>query len=201
MTRRTAASPRRLAARIALGCAALAARIALGCAALAAIGGLAPQAARAQAAFMRIDGVKPDAATAQPLGPDAFPITGFEISVEQPGTLSASGGAGAGRPEFGDANVNLSISGPALALWQLAVRGDVVPRASLAIVDAKGLVSYRADLEQVMVKSLGMQTLGGRDAAVGVLTYGRIQLSHGGGKSGKSATTVGWDKLQNKPLQ
>lgn len=174
-----------------------AARLALALAALVALGALTSHAARAQdaaGAYMKVEGVKSGNKDNQPLGADAFPIMGFDVSVESDLDAGASGGTSATRTKskLGDVNVNLSISSPALSLWQAAAGGTVLKNVSLAVVDAGGNAIYRVDLEQVSVRSLGMQTLSGHNAAVGVLSYARIRLSQGG-------TTVGWDRIKNEP--
>jgi hypothetical protein len=169
----------------------------LALAVLVALASLAPQAASAQDAagtYMRAEGVKAANKDKQPLGPDAFPIMGFDVSVESDLDAGLTGGASPthSKAKLGDVTVNLSISGPALSLWQASAAGTVLKNVSLAVVDAGGNAIYRADLEQVSVRSLAMQSLGGRSAAVAVLSYARIRLSQGG-------TTVAWDRTKNEP--
>lgn len=145
--------------------------------------------------YMRIDGVKGENPPKQPLGADAFKIMNFEISVEKTEAPDAAGGPAPER--FGDVSFALAVSGPAVALWQLAAQGDAQQRASLVAVDAAtGEASYRVDLEQVVVRSLGIQTLGIRDAAVGALGYQRARIRYG---EGDDAATASWDRARNAP--
>lgn len=170
--------------------------LALACALLLAVGGLAPRTARAQSIFMRIDGVKGVGTTAaQPLGPDAFPLLSFDVTVEHPDDTSS--GSALGKAKFGDVNFNMPISLPAAAIWQLAALGGIAPSASFAVVDANGKATYRVDLEQVTVRSMGLQTFGARNAGAGSLGYARLRLTTTDDKG--NASTAAWDRSENKP--
>jgi len=185
MTRRAARSSRRST------------RLALACAALLALAGLAPQAARAQSVFLRIEGVKGTATNAaQPLGPDAFPIISFDVTMEHPDDLLSAGTA-LGKAKFGDVNFNMPISLPAPAIFQLALQGSVAPSASLAVVDASGKATFRVDLEQVTVRSMAAQSYGNRDAGSGALGYARIRITTVDAKG--NTTSAAWDRAANKP--
>lgn len=170
---------------------------------LAALAGLLVAAsASAQAPetlFMRIEGVKGENLSGQPLGPDAFRLKNFSVSTDpiEPGTQVTKQATSGER--FQDVNFTMPISGPAIALFQLAAQRAEVPKASLVAIDpATGATRYRVDLEQVVVRSLGLQTTGTRDAAVGELGYQRIRLRYG---EDDKAPSAGWDRAKNAPLK
>jgi type VI protein secretion system component Hcp len=160
---------------------------------------LAPaQIARAQNKMLhlRIDGVSGAGSVPSPLGADAFPVLGFTIPV---GKQAAADGALAGSapPPLEDVSFTMAVTSPAVLLWQLAVQGKAVPKASLAALDAEGKIRYRIDLEQVVVRSFGLQTFGTtRETVVGTLGYERIRLTRG---EGKDAVSASWDRTRNAP--
>ena len=150
---------------------------------------LAAQADPVPSLLMQIDGVK-GAAPTNPLGSEAFPLVNFSFSTdgEEEGTPGE---------RFGELKFTMPISGPAVALFQLAAQQKEVPKASLVVLDpASGAVRFRVDLEQVVVRSMSFQGLVKRDAAVGALTYQRIRIRAGAGDKG---TTASWDRAKNAP--
>ena len=144
--------------------------------------------------FMRIDGVKGQHPAKQPLGADAFALANFGVSTD--GEPGKPGDTTSGE-RFTELTFTLPISGPAVALWQLAALGSEVPKASLVAVDpATGATRYRIDLERVVVRTLSLQTRGARDAAIGSLEYQRIRIHAGEGDEGASAS---WNRATNAP--
>ena len=166
-------------------------RAALRAAAFAAVFLVASSASAQQALFMRIDGVKGEDPANQPLGSDAFSMMTF--------TVTTVGDSETARPDsadrFGDIKFTLPLTGPAIALWQLAAQLKEVPKASFAAVDATGATLYRVDVEQAVVKTMALQTLGKRSAGIGTMGYQRIRITNGGGK-GPDAS---WDRAKNGP--
>jgi hypothetical protein len=160
------------------------------CAVALAIGLAAASGASAQALFMRVDGVKGDNLSGQPLGADAFPILNFTISTD-PREGSASAKFAESGERFSELDFTLTVSGPAIAIWQLAAERKEVPKVSLVSVDpSTGKVDYRVDLEKVVVYSMSFQTAGKRDAAVGELHYQRIRIRSG--ENGPTAKNAPW---------
>src|SRR5574338_367200 len=102
-----------------------------------------------------------------------------------------------GPPPLEDIKFNLPASSPAVMLWQLALEGRVVPRASLAALDPKtGQIRFRIDLEGVVVRSFSLQTFGQqREILLGSLGYERIRITRG---EGKDAVVAGWDRVKNQ---
>jgi hypothetical protein len=143
---------------------------------------------------MRIDGVKGEQPAKQPLGDDAFALVNFAVATDgEPGKPGQSTSPTGER--FGELAFTLPISGPAVALWQLAAQRNELPKASLVAVDpATGEIRYRVDLEQVVVRSMSFQSLGTRDAAVGALSYQRIRI-----RAGDKGPSAGWDRAKNAP--
>ena len=170
------------------------ARRAVLCAAALAAALVAGPAVLAQTLYMRIDGVKGESLTGQPLGSDAFAIMNFSVSTDEPAKGSTSADSA---ERFGDVGFTLPIKGPAVALWQLAAERRQLPNASLVAVDPDtGATRFRVDLEQVVVRSLGLQTLGTREAAAGALGYQRIRIRYG---ESDDAPTASWDRARNGP--
>jgi hypothetical protein len=168
------------------------------CAAALLFGLAAAQAAHAKntALHLRIDGVSGAGTVPSPLGADAFPVLGFTIPVGQDAAESNTL-ADSAPPPLEDVRFNMAVTSPAVLLWQLAVQGKVVPKASLAAVDAEGKIRYRIDLEQVAVRSLGLQTFGvTRETLVGTLGYERIRLTRG---EGEDAVSASWDRTRKAP--
>ena len=169
-------------------------RRALLCAGALAAALVAATGASAQALYMRVDGVKGENPKGQPLGPDAFALLNFSVSTDPFESPQSSRFAESGE-RFEDLGFTLQIGGPAVALWQLAAQRQAVPKASLVWLDpSTGAVSYRIDLEQVVVKSVGLQTVGKRSAAVGEMSYQRIRI-----RSGEDGPTASWDRAKNAP--
>lgn len=161
---------------------------------------LAPAlAARAQNNLqMRIDGVSASGAEPSVLGTDAFPLRSFSVGVNtrpEPPDGSATPDPTAKTSGLADVDFSMAISSATPQLLQLAAEGKVQPKASLVAVDAAtGKVRYRIDLEQVVVRNLGFQTLLAREGSVGTLSYERIRISYG---DGKDAIRTGWDRTRN----
>ena len=143
-------------------------------------------------AVLRVDGVKGTNPAQQPLGSDAFPMINFTISTE----LEDDEPASEGSERFGDVAFNIPLSGPAVALWQLAAERKEVPKVSFAAVDPSGALLYRVDFEQVVVQSMSIQTFGKRNVATGALRYHRMRIRYGEGDKGFSAS---WDRVKNAP--
>lgn len=157
---------------------------------------VAASGAPAQSLYMRVDGVKGENPSGQPLGSDAFALKNFAVSTDQVANPKASGSAESAE-RFGDVSFTLPINGPAVALWQLAAQRQEIPKASLVALDKDtGATRFRVDLEQVVVRSLGFQTLGTREAASGALGYQRIRIRYGEGNDGPTAS---WDRVRNAP--
>lgn len=181
MTRSSLAAVRRLVAPVLLGTL------------------LGASAGHADTLYMKIDGVPGEGAANQPLGPDAFTLLTFSVSVEDPSAPATSSAAtvkpGA-RDSLADVRFDMRVSPAAIAMWQIAAQRAVKPKATFVSVDEAGKVRFRVDLEDVTVKTFGIQTLGGRDAGTGMLDYRRIRMTYG---EGKQAITAGWDRDKEQP--
>jgi len=140
---------------------------------------------------LRMDGVSGAGSVPSALGSDAFPVISFTVPVGRDETNNPQP-AGSGPPIPEDISFNMAVTSPAVQLWLLAVEGKVVPKASLAAFDPAGKIRYRIDLEQVVVKSFGLQTRGtSRETIVGTLAYEKIRFTSGEGKAGTSAS---WER-------
>jgi hypothetical protein len=157
---------------------------------------LAAAPAGADTLYLLVDGVAGNAPPEQPLGKGAFELMTFSLGVNEvdPGTVPGPATkAGAIADLRFDAPVSVA-TGP---LFQLAAQGKVIPKASMVAVDElTGKTRYRVDIEQVVVRSLGMQTLGSRDAINATLGFQRIRIRFG---EGKDAVTSSWDRAKNAP--
>jgi hypothetical protein len=144
---------------------------------------------------LRIDGVSGEGSVPSVLGADAFPVSSFTVPVGRD-EANTEIPVGSGPPIPEDIQFNMPVTGPAVQLWRLAVDGKVVPKASLAAFDLEGKIRYRIDLEQVVVRSFGLQTMGiTRETVVGTLAYERIRLTSG---EGKTATSASWERGSSK---
>jgi hypothetical protein len=153
-------------------------------------------AASAQTLFMRIDGVKGENPEGQPLGADAFPALGFTLATD-PMDPAKNLPIASDDARFENMSFTLPVSGPAVSIWQLAAERKEVPKASLALLDkATGAIRLRIDLEQVVVRSLGLQSVASRAAAAGELSYQRIRIRFG---DGKDVPTASWDRARHAP--
>jgi hypothetical protein len=142
--------------------------------------------------LMQVDGVK-GTGTTNPLGAEAFGLVNFSFSTDDASIKLTKDAA----ERFGELKFTMPISGPAVALWQLAQEQKEIPKVSLVALDpASGAIRYRVDLEEVVVGSMSFQSLVKRDAAVGALTYQRIRIRSG---EGDGATTASWDRAKNEP--
>jgi type VI protein secretion system component Hcp len=111
-------------------------------------------------------------------------------------TLTAEPPEGASKAALKNAHFDMPVSGAAVQLLELAATGKSVPKASFASVDGEGKARYRVDLEGVTVSTVGLQTLGNREAASGDLEFQRVRVTYG---EGKDAVVTGWDKVKNAP--
>jgi len=152
--------------------------------------------AEPNALFMRVDGVKGTSPANQPLGDDAFGLANLSFSTDgEPAPPGKSAPENVSGERFGEISFSLPINDQAIALWQLAAQRKEVPKVSFVAVDpATGATRYRVDLEQVVIRTMSLQTLGSRDAAVGTLTYQRVRI-----RSGEKGPSASWDRAKNAP--
>jgi type VI protein secretion system component Hcp len=148
------------------------------------------------ALHMRMDGVDSDGSLDSPLGKDAFPLRSFTLPL---GSMSEDEAAAmqVGPPALADLRFNMPVVTAGMALWRSALEGRVIPKASIAAVDAEGKLRYRIDLEQVTVSSFSFQSFGKqRETLVGSLGFERIRITQG---AGKDAVVTGWDRVRKQP--
>ena len=149
--------------------------------------------ASADTLYLLVDGVQGDAPATQPLGKGAFQLLTFTFSVDD-ASDSAPPGPTTDPAKLTDPHFDMPVTGAAVPLFALAAQRKVIPKASFVAVDDSGKARYRVDFEQVVIRTLGLQTLGSRDAVSGTLGYQRIRFRYG---DGKDAPTSGWDRATN----
>jgi hypothetical protein len=161
----------------------------LACAALTA------SAVRADTLYMKIDGVTGDADANQPLGAGAFQLLTFTLNSEST-DLNVVPGATPKPATLKDVHFDMRVTPTMVPLFGLAAQAKLIPKASFVAVGDDGKLRYRVDLEGVVIRSLGLQTLGNRDAVASDLGYQRVRFLFG---EGKDAVVSGYDRVKNAP--
>lgn len=162
--------------------------------ALLACAALSASAVRADTLYLKIDGVTGDADAKQPLGAGAFQLLTFTLNSES-SELDSVPGATPQPATLKDAHFDMRVSAPMVPLFGLAAQAKLIPKASFVAVGDDGKLRYRVDLEGVVIRTLGLQTLGNRDAVAGDLGYQRVRVQYG---DGKDAVSSGWDRVKNQ---
>ena len=157
--------------------------------------------------FLKIDGIKGESSEAQHR--EEIEPASFSWGASQQGSMSAGGGAGAGRANFHDLHVVMNVSQASPQLFLACAEGRHIRTAILTCRKAGGRDRrefLRYTLSEVLVSSY--QTNGHTDDSVPVdqvaFTYGQIKVEYWPQKADGSQgapVTAGWDLKTNKPLE
>src|SRR5581483_2088985 len=130
----------------------------------------APNGSPAQTYYLTVDGIAGDSKAVGHIG--AFALQDFDLNIVNPFTLSAGGGAGAGKATFSPLTIDLKLGSGLAALLKDDVTGHEISSLELQGVSADGRTVYDLKLGNVFVSKL-QDANNGQDA----LSFSYQQIS------------------------
>ena len=163
-----------------------------------------PAAAATPECFLKIDNVAGESADARHRG--EIELTGWTLGVANAGSVTAGGGAIAGRAEFQPLKVTQRVDRAIPPLVRLAAAGQHVATATLTCRrPGREAADYlKITLSDVLVAGVRLaETADAPPSAEIVFVYGRIVIEYRpqmpDGSMGPAVIT-GWDVRTNRPL-